>query len=596
MLISLIIAISSLVLGVFIYSKGPKISLNKVFALLCLSVSLYCFTEFGMRQAINFEEAYIWFNFAQIYPLIAALWFHFILLFSEKYNLKKKKILLTIYLIGIGLVLLNYKIYVINLKMEKYYWGWDFNYNMDVISSAFIYLTYIYMTSLFFFGSYLSIKIYISTSDKTKKKQAKYISIGCLIPITIFLITDFLLGTIFTLVIPSFALAGFSITFIFIGYAIWKYELFSLDLKTATEKIFSAISDCLILTDSKGIILSTNSTLLNLLKYQEKDLLKKSFEILLASEQDLKLFHYQSQLLMSNENGEFLTDIEVDFKTKTDDTVKISLTSSKIYDKYGDIKGILYIGRNITKTRKIEEELDNAIKKSQIKTKFISSMSHELRTPLNAIIGFVELLLEDYCGPLNKCQTNFLLDVKFSSSDLLELITRLLDLSKIEAGELVIDIKRFNLKTFLDSIQSTLKPLCIKKKLEFYIENDVTYEFIKTDYIRLKEILLNLLDNAIKFTPKGSITLKIKEQRDFLEFNITDTGIGIAESEFENIFEEFHKIKNPEVKNYQGMGLGLTITNQILTLLGGNISFSSELGKGSTFTFSIPITYEEGKR
>jgi signal transduction histidine kinase len=215
-------------------------------------------------------------------------------------------------------------------------------------------------------------------------------------------------------------------------------------------------------------------------------------------------------------------------------------------------------------------------------------MSHELRTPLNAIMGFVDLLLDDYCGPLNKCQNDFLSDVKLSSTDLLELINRLLDLSKIEAGELELDIKGINVETLLNHIQTILKPLCRKKNLEFHIENLATSEFINGDFVRMKEILFNLLNNAMKFTQKGSIILKVKEKNDYFEFDIIDTGIGIAESEYGNIFEEFKKVNNPEIRDSQGMGLGLAITNHLVKLHGGQVSFSSEVGKGSIFTFTIP--------
>ena len=215
-------------------------------------------------------------------------------------------------------------------------------------------------------------------------------------------------------------------------------------------------------------------------------------------------------------------------------------------------------------------------------------MSHELRTPLNAIMGFVDLLLESYCGPLNKCQDDFLSDVKLSSTDLLELINRLLDLSKIEAGELELEVKGINIDNLLNHIQAILKPLCRKKNLELKIENLTTSEFINADFVRMKEILFNLLNNALKFTQKGSVTLRVKELTDCFKFDVIDTGIGIAESEFGNIFEEFKKINNPEIRDSQGVGLGLAITNHLVKLHGGQISFSSEVGKGSIFTFTIP--------
>ncbi len=582
-------AIISFAIAIFSYSKNPKGSLNRIFAILCLSVSFYGFIEFGLRQADNLEEALFWFFFTPIYVLIATLWIHFMLLFSEKYNIRDKKwIIFSIYLFTMGLVFINFYLYVYRMEIELDYWGWDYGDLTNPLLSFFLYLSFTYILFCFVFGLYLSIWVYFNSSSSNKKQQAKFISIGCIIPVLLFLLTDFFISTILQLKFPSFSVFGYSFSCLFIFYAIWKYELFSLDLTIASDKIFSTISDYLILTNLEGKILSSNQGLWDLLQYQEKELKGKLFVFLLATEQDRKLYQYQFQLLIGDQNGEFLKDIEVDFKTKANEKIKISLTASKISDKIGNLRGIIYIGRNITNTRKIEQQLKEAVQKSQFKSKFMMSMSHELRTPLNAIMGFVDLLLEDHCGPLNKCQNDFLSDVKLSSNDLLELINHLLSLSKIEAGELALEIKGINIDTLLKHIQTILKPLCRKKNLEFHIEKYTTSEFISADFIRLKEILFNLLHNAVKFTQKGRVTLRVKELNDCFEFNIIDTGIGIAEEEFINIFEEFKKIKNPEIQDSQGVGLGLAITHHLVNLHGGQISFSSELGKGSTFTCTIP--------
>ncbi len=587
--ISLIGAIISLAMAIFSYTKNPHGLINRVFALLCFVIAFYASIEFGIRQADSFEEAYYWFIFIPIYPLIASCWIHFSLVFSNKYHIRDKKwVLLFIYLFGIVLIFLNYYIYVYKVEIELTNYGWDYGDFNDPLSLLFQYCTYMYMLFFMVFGLYLDIWVYLNTSDNNKKQQAKLISIGCLIPISLFIIVDFLVISIFMLDSPSFSTIGYAIACIFISYAIWKYELFSLDLSSASEKIFSTISDCLILTDPKGKILSINQVLLDLLSYQEKELIEKSFLILLSSEQDRKLYNYQFNLLTTEEKSEFLTDIEIDFNTKANEKIRISLTASKICNQTRNLQGIIYIGRNINKTRKIEKQLDEAIKISHFKSKFMASMSHELRTPLNTIIGFVDLLLEDYCGPLNTCQTNFLTDVKVSSNDLLELISRLLDLSKIEAEKLILEKKEIQITSILDHIYSILKPVCVKKDLDFTVENLATSEFVKADYLRLKEILLNLLDNAIKFTRKGGVILRVKEQKACLEFYVIDTGIGIAEGDFSNIFNEFSKVQNPEIKDTQGMGLGLAITKQLVLLHGGQISFSSELGKGSTFKFTIP--------
>ncbi len=589
-IISLVSAIISFTLGIIIITKDPKKSLNRKFLLMCISSSILSFSEFGMRTSESFESAYIWFIISSEYPIISFFLFNYCLGFSEKINERKlKKITPLFYLFGFLITSLSFFLVFLGRVPVKKYWGWTYSLSSEPLIFNLLLVIIVTQIILVLLSLILIFEVlFDSKSSILRKKQAKFISIGISFPIFIYIYFDFIIDLIYSAENPEIVSVGFVFLGGIVFYAMWKYELFSLDLTTASERIFSTISDCLILTDNEGNILSINKGLLDLLGFQEKELKNKPFIILLASEQDHKLYQYQSQLLVNKENGEFLTDVEVDFKTKANEKIKISLTASKINDKSGNLRGIIYIGRNITKTRKIEQQLEDTIQKSQFKSKFMASMSHELRTPLNAIMGFVELLLENYCGPLNKCQNDFLSDVKLSSNDLLELINRLLDLSKIESGELKLEVRGINIDTLLNHIQTILKPLCRKKNLEFYIENVTISEFINADFVRLKEILFNLLNNAMKFTQKGSVTLRVKELNDHFEFNVIDTGIGIAENEFGNIFEEFKKINNPEIRDSQGVGLGLAITHHLVTLHGGQISFSSDVGKGSTFTFTIP--------
>ncbi len=587
--ISLASCFIALSLGIHIFTKDTKNKLNRIFTIFCLYASFLGFCEYELRQAPDFTTARIFYLLISLYPMGAVFIVQYCIVFSKKYDTRKTIRLLQFFLIfGLGITIVNFIIEYYGGYPVKTYWGWSYFHHRDPLISLIRYIILFVVFSLTLYTIYLLAWTFSNSPEPLIQIQAKFMLVLLCICISVLMLFDNLFPLMFHLEIPELSLLSFMIFSLIISYAIKKYELFSLDLSKAAEKIFSSISDCLILTNIEGTIISVNEVLINLLNYQEKELIKKPFIFLLASEQNVKLFNYQFQLLSSKENGEFLTDIEIDFKTKTNENIKISLTASKIHDKNRTLIGIIYIGRNITKTRKIEKQLDEAIKSSQFKSKFMASMSHELRTPLNAILGFVDLLLEDYCGPLNTCQTNFLTDVKLSSKDLLELISRLLDLSKIEAEKLTLEKKEIQITSFLDHIYSILKPVCVKKDLDFTIENLAISEFIKADYLRLKEILLNLLDNAIKFTRKGGIILRVKEQKDYLEFYVIDTGIGIAEGDFSNIFNEFSKIQNPEIKDTQGMGLGLAITKQLVLLHGGQISFSSELGKGSTFTFTIP--------
>ncbi len=237
--------------------------------------------------------------------------------------------------------------------------------------------------------------------------------------------------------------------------------------------------------------------------------------------------------------------------------------------------------------------LDELAKSSHFKTEFLATMSHELRTPLNAIIGFTDLLLEQCYGELNMDQLEFLNDIKSSAEHQLDMIKNILDITKIESGKMVLNLSTFSLNTLVNQILSNLKPLYSKKNLYLEVIGLHDEREIKADPIKFKEILFNLLSNAIKFTIKGGITLIFQQNSNEWVFKVKDTGIGIAESDHDIIFKEFKRVNNPYVNSIQGTGLGLSLTKRLVVLHGGTITFESELGKGSTFTFTIP---KSGKR
>ena len=237
--------------------------------------------------------------------------------------------------------------------------------------------------------------------------------------------------------------------------------------------------------------------------------------------------------------------------------------------------------------------LDQIEKISRFKTEFLATMSHELRTPLNAIIGFTDLLIEGVFGELNKEQTEYIKDIDDSSNHLLDMITRILDISKIESGQATLKIEEIQLNNLITQVISTLKPLYIEKDIKWELVGLKKEQFIFADRIKFKQIIYNLLSNAIKFTKKGKIIFEFKENKYNWEFIIKDTGIGISENDFDIIFKDFKRVKSEYVEATQGTGLGLALTKRLVNIQGGDISFSSILKKGTTFTFNLPKTIKE---
>jgi CheY-like chemotaxis protein/anti-sigma regulatory factor (Ser/Thr protein kinase) len=219
-------------------------------------------------------------------------------------------------------------------------------------------------------------------------------------------------------------------------------------------------------------------------------------------------------------------------------------------------------------------------------------MSHELRTPLNAIIGFSDLLVQPRTGELNEKQKRFLGHIHSGAHHLLALINDILDLSKIEAGRLELHPENFLVAGAMAETMSMLKPLATAKKISVLRKVEPTV-WVNADRMRFKQILYNLLSNAVKFTPaEGTITIESRIESDAVRISVIDTGIGIAVRDQKLIFEEFRQASDTTKGVTEGTGLGLTITRRIVELHGGRIWVESEPGKGSCFSFTLPIGTE----
>jgi signal transduction histidine kinase len=226
---------------------------------------------------------------------------------------------------------------------------------------------------------------------------------------------------------------------------------------------------------------------------------------------------------------------------------------------------------------------------SQHKSEFLANMSHELRTPLNAIIGFSEVLTERMFGEVNEKQDEYLKDINASGTHLLSLINDILDLSKIEAGRMELDVTEFDLPTALDSALTLVRERAGRRGIALHVNVDDRLGQIQADERKIRQVVLNLLSNAIKFTPEGGRIEVLAVPKDgMVEVSVSDTGVGIAPEDQEAVFEEFRQVGTAE-KKVEGTGLGLTLCRKFVELHGGRIWVKSQVGTGSTFTFTIPV-------
>ncbi|MBN1255701.1 MAG: transporter substrate-binding domain-containing protein [Deltaproteobacteria bacterium] len=245
--------------------------------------------------------------------------------------------------------------------------------------------------------------------------------------------------------------------------------------------------------------------------------------------------------------------------------------------------------RIIKRTEELAEAMKNAQAADRIKSAFLATMSHELRTPLNSIIGFSGILLQEMAGPLNEEQKKQLRMVCGSAEHLLDLINDVLDISKIEAGQLTLASEPFDLRAAFTKAINTATPMAEKKGLRLESEIDSKVGTITSDRRRVEQILLNLLSNAIKFTDHGKVRAVCSLQDNRVLIRVMDTGIGIKRKDLGKLFMPFQQVDSGIDRQREGTGLGLSISKKLVEMLGGTIKVESKWGKGSTFRFTLPV-------
>ncbi len=230
---------------------------------------------------------------------------------------------------------------------------------------------------------------------------------------------------------------------------------------------------------------------------------------------------------------------------------------------------------------------------SQHKSQFLANMSHELRTPLNAILGYTELILDGIYGEMPDKVRGVLDRVQSNGKHLLGLINDVLDLSKIEAGQLTLSLTDYSIKDVVHSVFSVVESLATAKQLALKIEVPPNLPAARGDERRLAQVLLNLVGNAIKFTDSGEVAIKASASNGSYTLSVHDTGPGISESDRGKIFEEFQQADSSATKKKGGTGLGLSISKRIVEMHGGRIWVDSNIGEGSTFSFTVPVTVDQ---
>jgi PAS domain S-box-containing protein len=362
------------------------------------------------------------------------------------------------------------------------------------------------------------------------------------------------------------------------------------DQQFYTRSLIESNIDALMTTDPLGIITDVNQQMEALTGYNREELIGTPFKTYFTDQQ-----RAEEGIKLVLRGGK-VTNYELTAHSKEQHETVVSYNAATFYDRDGKLQGVFAAARDVTERKRFEQtlqekniELENA---NLAKDRFLASMSHELRTPLNAIIGFTGVLLMQLPGPLTTDQQGQLQTIQTSARHLLSLINDLLDLAKIESGKVDLTFEPVVCQSVIQEVAKALRPLAESKNLSFEVEAPAEDLVILTDRRALNQIVLNLANNAIKFTETGGVRLILGQHQEngrrLTEIRVIDTGIGIRQEDQVKLFEAFSQLDASAIGRHEGTGLGLHLSQKLSSLLGGHITFHSEYGVGSTFTLVLP--------
>ena len=593
--LTLIAAVVCLSLGILIFSFNRKAFLNKLFLIGSFFGFFYAFTEVMMWQSSSLADAILWSKIGSIWPFFVVLVFHFVLVFTNSKLLKNKFIYLTLYAPAFLFWIISASTYLINSVPVMEYWGYE-DFRANTIIS---YLSVLWASTLPVLAFVLCFKYYHSTVDEKRKHQAKFVTIGLGIPIYTYLLTNmaFPLVGLKTPNLGHFAILFFSI---FVGYSIFKYELFTLDAALAAENIVSIMPDSLILADMNGKIIRVNKRLLNFLGYSENELIGKTIPNLCPKE-----VAYENVLKELSEH-KAINDFELNFSTKLGEEKKVSFSGSVVRSKTGQDVGVTCIIHDITERKKAEEHrkvLERKVKNYSEHLKYIVDLrtaqlkdanerlvkserfaaigelagmvGHDLRNPLAGIKN-ATYYLKKKSGTISEFQYKEMIEIIEKAIDHSDkIINDLLEYSR----EMHLELTKYSAHTLVDE---TLKTIKVPSRLKI-VNNVQKEDLIWVNADKMLRVFENLVKNAIDAMPeKGTLEISSCQRNDGVEIDFADTGTGIPEETLQKIFTPLFTTKA------QGMGFGLAICKRIMEAHGGTIEVKTKVNKGTTFVIHLP--------
>ncbi len=361
--------------------------------------------------------------------------------------------------------------------------------------------------------------------------------------------------------------------------------------KNYADNILASMAESLVVLDARGIIVTVNKATLDLLSYDPAKLLGQPFTMVLP---DFGVLPSDNAPTTGTHEP-----IERSYRNAMGAPVPVLFSNARLPGEQGERVGSVCVASDITQLKYAENSLREAKQLAEeaslAKSRFLANMSHELRTPLNAVIGYAEMLLEEANERGIVGSEEEVRKIQFAGKHLLGLISDILDLSKIEAGRMDIHLETFDVEDMIETVLGTVGTMIARNGNQIAVHCPPTIGFIHADLTKIRQILLNLLSNAAKFTDKGSIRLSVSKllqgSTQMIQFIIADTGIGMTQGQVTQLFQAFSQGDSSTSRRYGGTGLGLAITKAFTDMLGGSIEVQSQLGGGTVFIVRLPFIH-----
>ncbi len=563
--LSLCASVLCLTVGFSVYFLDRKALLNKLFMLTLMFNAYWAFGEFMMRQASTSDIAHFWGKVLFLWPFFVALMLHFTLVFTENDLMKRKSSYLLLYLPALLFSLIDLTTDLMSAVPTQEYWGYASALPLD----SWVCRAYgIWSATFAFLALFLCIGYYYRVSGRTKKQQAKYVTIGLGVLVIISVITNSIFP-VAGIKIPGLSNIASGILTGFIGYAIWKYKLFSLNPTVAAENIISAMPDSLILADMEGKIISVNTCLIDFLGYSEKELFGESITALFADQKRGR--ENFAELIEKSE----VKNSETKFKTKFREEKIVTFSGSVVKDKNRRGIGVTCIVHDITHRKQMEEKLVKAERFASI-GELAGMIGHDLRNPLTSMRGATYYLKNKYADKIDPTGQEMLATIERSIEYSNKIITDLLDYSR----ELKLDLEVASPNWLLTNVFCMVE---IPASIEVKDLTDPTSK-VNVDVAKMNRVFSNIVKNAFDaMSNGGTLTVSSKETGGNLEISFSDTGEGMSQETLNKLWVPLFTTKA------KGMGFGLSICKRIVEAHGGKISAQSAFGKGSAMTITLPL-------